>query len=117
MSFTNCEEKRINWGVSLNRSRFTGRVSVNARGRERRASFTGVGVEPGTYTYMAPRTSVDGTAEYRFTRVFAVYGTVRNLFNAPEDIQQYGPSTPRYAWLKARTDFRPLYTVGVKATF
>jgi len=115
--FTGFVQRTINWGVSLNRARFTGRVSVNARGRERRAVFSGVGVEPGTYTYMAPRTSVDATAEYRITRLFAVYGTVRNLFNAPEDIQQYGPSTPRYAWLKARTDFRPLYTVGLKATF
>lgn len=115
--FTGFVQRTINYGVTFNRARFTGRVSVNARGRERRASFTGVGVESGTYTYMAPRTSVDGTAEYRITRIFALYGTVRNLFNAPEDIQQYGPSTPGYAWLKARTDFRPLYTVGMKATF
>ncbi|MSU51753.1 MAG: TonB-dependent receptor [Opitutus sp.] len=115
--FTGFVQRTINYGITFNRARFTGRVSVNARGRERRAAFTGVGVEPGTYTYMAPRTSVDGTAEYRITRIFAVYGTVRNFFNTPEDIQQYGPSTPRYAWLRARTDFRPLYTVGAKATF
>ena len=115
--FTGFVQRTINWGVSLNRARFTGRVNVNLRGRERRAIFTGVGVEPGTYNYMAPRKSVDASAEYRFTRTFAIYGTVRNLFNAPQDIEQYGPSTPYYARLAIRTDFRPVYTFGFKATF
>jgi len=115
--FTGFVQRTINWGVSLNRARFTGRVNVNLRGRERRAVFTGVGVEPGTYTYMAPRKSVDASAEYRVTRTFAIYGTVRNLFNAPEDIEQYGPSTPYYARLATRTDYRPVYTVGLKATY
>jgi len=115
--FTGFVQRTINWGVSLNRARFTGRVNVNLRGRERRATFTGLGVEPGTYTYMAPRQSVDASAEYRVTRIFAIYGTVRNIFNAPEDIEQYGPSTPYYARLATRTDYRPVYTVGLKATF
>ena len=90
---------------------------MNERGRERRAIFTGAGVEPGVYEYMAPRTTVDFSGEYRFARRFALYGTVRNLFNTPEDLERYGPSTPGYAKLRQRTDFRPLISVGLKATF
>ena len=36
--FTGFVQKTINYGVTFNRSRFTGRVSVNERGRERRAA-------------------------------------------------------------------------------
>lgn len=115
--FTGFVQKTINYGVTFNRSRFTGRVSVNERGRERRAIFTGTGVENGVYEYMAPRLTVDMTAEYRITRWLSMYTTVRNLFNTPEDLERYGPSTPGYAKLRQRTDFRPLWTAGIKGTF
>ncbi len=115
--FTSFVQKTINYGLTYNRSRLTARVSVNERGRERRAIFTGAGVEAGTYEYMAPRTSVDLSGEFRFARYFAAYATVRNLFNTPEDLERYGPNTPGYAKLRQRTDFRPLWTVGLKATF
>jgi iron complex outermembrane recepter protein len=115
--FTGFVQKTINYGLTFNRTRFTARVSVNERGRERRAIFTGTGVEPGVYEYMAPRTTVDFSGEYRFARWIALYGTVRNLFNTPEDLERYGPSTPGYAKLRQRTDFRPLISVGLKATF
>lgn len=115
--FTGFVQKTINYGFSFNRARVTTRLSVNERGRERRAIFTGAGVEPGVYEYMAPRLTVDWSGEFRFARRFAVYATVRNLFNAVEDLERYGPSTPGYAQLRQRTDFRPLWTVGVKATY
>lgn len=115
--FTGFVQKTINYGVTFNRARYTSRVSVNERGRERRALFTGAGVEPGTYEYMAPRTTVDVSAEFRFARRFAFYATVRNLFNGLENLERYGPSTPGYAKLRQRTDFRPLWTVGVKGTY
>lgn len=115
--FTGFVQKTMNYGVTFNRSRFTGRVSVNERGRERRAIFTGAGVEAGTYDYMAPRLTVDLSAEYRITRWLSAYTTVRNLFNTPEDLERYGPSTPGYAKLRQRTDFRPLWTAGLKGTF
>lgn len=110
-------QKTINYGVAFNRARFTFRANVNERGRERRSAFTGAGVEPGVYDYMAPRTTVDVSSEYRFTRRFALYGTVRNLFNAPENLERYGPSTPGYAKLRQRADWRPLITLGLRATF
>ncbi|MBM3851818.1 MAG: hypothetical protein FJ399_01540 [Verrucomicrobia bacterium] len=115
--FSSFVQKSINYGVTFNRARFTGRVSVNERGRERRAVFTAAGVEPGTYEYMAPLTTVNLSVEYRFLRRFTLYGTVRNLFNAPENFERYGPNTPGYAKLRQRTDFRPLISLGLKATF
>lgn len=115
--FTGFVQKTMNYGVTFNRARFTGRASINERGRERRAIFTGAGVEAGTYDYMAPRLTVDMSAEYRITRWLSAYTTVRNLFNTPEDLERYGPSTPGYAKLRQRTDFRPLWTAGIKGTF
>jgi len=115
--FTNFVQKTINYGVAYSRGAFTARVGVNERGRERRELFSATGVEPGTYNYLAPRTTVDVSAEYQVYRWFTVYASVRNLFNEPEDRQRYGPSTPEFAKLQIRTDYRPLYSVGVKGSF
>lgn len=115
--FTSFVQKTINYGVTYGTQRFTGRIAVNERGRERRELFSATGVEAGTYNYMAPRTTVDVSVEYQFLRRMTAYASVRNLFNEPEDRQRYGPSTPAYARLQIRTDYRPLCVLGVKATF
>ncbi|MFO1448773.1 MAG: TonB-dependent receptor [Opitutaceae bacterium] len=115
--FTNFVQKTINYGVSYSHRRFTGRIGVNERGRERRELFTGAGVESGTYNYLAPRTTVDVAAEFQITRRIAVFASVRNLFNESEDRQRYGPSTPEFAKLQIRTDYRPLISAGAKGSF
>lgn len=115
--FTNFVQKTINYGVSYTHQRFTGRVSANERGRERRALFVGAGTEPGTYSYLAPWRKVDVSAEFQVTQSVMVYASVRNVFNTPEDQQRYGPNTPGYARLQIRTDYRPFCGCGIKATF
>jgi TonB-dependent receptor len=110
-------QKTINFGVSYSRDRFTGRVGVNLRGRERAAAYTGAGAEPGTYNYKNPRDYVDVSAEYRFSRRFAVFGSARDLLGVYNDFERYGPSTPQHARLRLRQDIGTLVNVGLKAEF
>lgn len=115
--FVGFVQKTTNLGFTYNRSRFTLRVSANLRGRERRERFTGAGVEDGTYTYRAPFNTIDVSTEFRLNRRFTLFGTIRNLFNAPLDWERYGASTPGYARMYQSWDFRPLFSLGIKGGF
>ncbi|MBL9204877.1 MAG: hypothetical protein JNN01_07315, partial [Opitutaceae bacterium] len=53
----------------------------------------------------------------QITRRITFFASVRNLFNESEDRQRYGPSTPEFAKLQIRTDYRPLISAGAKGTF
>jgi TonB-dependent receptor len=110
-------QKTINFGFSYSRDRFTGRVGVNLRGRERSAAFAGASVEPGTYNYKNPRDYVDVSVEYRFSRRFALFGSARDLLGVYNDFERSGPSTPPYARLRLRQDIGTLVNVGLKAEF
>jgi iron complex outermembrane recepter protein len=110
-------QKTINFGFSYSRTRFTGRVAVNLRGRERLAAFIGAGAEPGTYQYKNPRDYIDVSAEYRVTRHLALFASARDLLGIYNDFERYGPSTPRYARLLLRQDIGTLVNVGLKAQF
>ncbi len=116
-NFTGFIERTINYGVAFSRSRFTGRVNVNLRGREKLALFTGAGVEPGTYNYRAPNTFMDCHLEFRFTKRIAIYGTGRNLLNEYKLQERYGPSAPAYARLRSAEDTRRQFTFGVRGSF
>ncbi|MBI5770449.1 MAG: carboxypeptidase regulatory-like domain-containing protein [Verrucomicrobia bacterium] len=107
----------INWGVSLTRPKFNVRVNVNFRGRQRLGAVTGAGVESGTYRYAAPRRYVDLVGEYHLTRRYSLFMNLRNLNDAWETFEVYGPNTPGYAKLANITDFHPLWTFGVKGRF
>jgi TonB-dependent receptor len=110
-------QKTINLGFSYNQARFTGRVAVNLRGRERGAAFVGAGAEPGTYQYKNPRDYVDVSAEYRFTRKIALFASARDLLGIYNDFERYGPSTPRHARLLLRQDIGTLVNIGLKTQF
>ncbi len=106
-----------NWGVSLTRPRFNVRVNWNWRGRQRLNAVTNAGTEPGTFRYARPRTYVDVLGEFKATPRLALFMNLRNLNNATEDFEVYGPNTPGYARLRNITDFHSLWTFGVKGTF
>lgn len=110
-------QKTINFGFSYSRTRFTGRVAVNLRGRERGAAFVGAGAEPGTYQYKNPRDYIDVSAEYRFTRHLALFASARDLLGVYNDFERYGPSTPKHARLLLRQDIGTLVNIGLKAQF
>lgn len=105
------------WGVSLTRSKFNVRTNWNYRGRQRRAAVNGTGIEPGTFQWGSKRLYVDVLGEYYFRKNWAVYANLRNVGDATEDIQIFGPSTPAHAQFRQRIDYASLWTFGVRATF
>jgi TonB-dependent receptor len=107
-----------NWGLSLTRPKFNLRINENYRGIQRRAAFTGAGIEPGTYNYRSKRLYIDLSGEYYLRRQLGLFISIRNINNATEDQKTYGPHTPLYARFRQRDDYgAPLWTAGIKGTF
>jgi hypothetical protein len=109
--------KSGSWGISLTRPKYSVKANWNYRGEQRRAAVTGRGIEPGTFTYFAPRLYLDVTAEYYFHRHLGFFAGFRNINNVLENTDVYGPSTPSEARLSQRSDFSASWTFGIKGTF
>jgi iron complex outermembrane recepter protein len=113
--------RTYSWGASLNRARYNLRANWNYRGIQRRNSIANPGpntsIEPGTYLWWSKRLYLDVNAEYYFYKRFALYAALRNVLDAPDDIQIFGPSTPEHAQFRQRIQFGSLWTFGVKGTF
>lgn len=110
--------RTASWGVSLNRPRFSFRANWNYRGHQRRnAIAAGSSIEPGTFMYWSKRLYIDLNAEAYITKRFALFAALRNIGDAPDDIQIYGPSTPEHAQFRQRIEFGSLWTFGIKGTF
>jgi iron complex outermembrane recepter protein len=109
--------RTYNWGISLNRERYNARVNWNYRGKQRVAQVSGTGIEPGVFQWWAKRLYIDVTGEFKLTKRFALFASLRNVGDATEDFKIFGPNTPDYATFRQREDFASLWTMGVKATF
>ncbi len=117
-NFSGYVPRIYNWGVSLSRPKYNVRMNWNYKGRQRRGLIgAGRSIEPGTYDWGSKRLYIDLSAEYTFYKRFAVFGSMRNIDDATEDIERYGPSTPAHAQFRQREDFGSLWTFGVKGTF
>ena len=109
--------RSASWGFSLTRERYKLRANWSYRGRYQRAPFTGVGIEPETYTWGSKLLHLDINAEWFFTKRLALYANLQNLLDAPIDTERVGPSTPAHARLMMRQQFGSLWIFGVKGTF
>jgi iron complex outermembrane receptor protein len=107
-----------NWGLSLNRSRFSGRLSWTYMEELRLSAVAQSATVPAeTYNYRPARTTMDINAEYRLSRRFALYATCRNLTDEPLITARYASTTPEYA--RAVQVNRPgaFITFGIKGDF
>lgn len=113
--------KTASWGASLNRGKYALRANWNYRGHQRRLAIANPGpttsIEPGTYTWWSKRLYLDLNAEFTFYKRFALYAALRNVGDAPDDVQVYGPSTPEHAQFRQRIEFGSLWTFGIKGSF
>ncbi len=114
--------KTASWGVSLNRERYNLRANWNYRSHQRRGEIGAAGnpntsIEAGTYTWWSKRLYFDLNGEFYFYKRFALFASLRNVGDAPDDIQIYGPSTPEHAQFRQRTAYGSLWTFGLKGTF
>ncbi len=116
--FNGFSPRDISWGVSYARPRFIAKVNVVQskwiRGSPVAASAT---VPAGSYTYTAPQTRVDLSAEYRFTKSFSIYCSIRNLTHSVKRTGTRGPGVPAYAQLDYFQYTGSLFTLGVKGEY
>jgi hypothetical protein len=107
-----------NWGVSLSRPKYNVRMNWNYKGRNRAGLIAaGRSIEPNTYDWRSKRLYIDLSGEYTFYKRFALFGSMRNIDDATEDVERAGPSTPAHAQFRSREDFGSLWTFGIKGTF
>ncbi len=106
-----------NWGVSLTRPKFNLRANWNYRGRNRQGAVTGRSIQAGTFTWGSKQLFLDLQGEYVLRRGLSVFANLRNVGDATNDTQIYGPLTPEHAQFRQRTTYGSLWSIGVKGTF
>jgi iron complex outermembrane recepter protein len=120
-NFAGFVPRTYNWGATLNRERYSLRANWNYRGHQRRNAIASPGpntsIEPGTYIWWPKQLYLDINAEYYFYKRFALYAALRNVLDAPDDIQIYGPSTPEHAQFRQRIHYGSLWSFGIKGSF
>ena len=116
-NFAGYVPRAYNWGVSLTRQRYNIRLNWNYRGRAREDAVTGRSIEPGTYNWTSKFLFLDVQAEYFVRKNLAVFANLRNVGDATNDTQIYGPSTPEVARFRQRTTYGSLWSFGVKGSF
>jgi TonB-dependent receptor len=107
-----------NWGVSVNRPRFSARLSWTYMAELRQSLVAQSATVPAdTFNYRPARTTMDVNAEYRISRRLAIYATCRNLTDELLITARYAPNTPDYA--RAVQVNRPgsFITFGIKGDF
>lgn len=115
--FSGYVPRSYNWGVSLSREKFNLRANWNYRGRNRQDPVTGRSIEAGTYTWGSKQLFLDLQAEFLVRKRFALFANFRNVNDATNDAQIFGPSTPEVAQFKQRTTYGSLWSFGVKGSF
>ncbi|MEY4815829.1 MAG: hypothetical protein RLZZ162_2902, partial [Verrucomicrobiota bacterium] len=115
--FSGFTDRTINWGVSLDRPRFSTKLNWNYTGPRRQNAVVGANVPAGTYTYLKSRLQIDVNVEWRLSRRLGVYATVRNLTNMSNVTEAYAPNTPAYARTRQIDLFGAAYTFGLKGSF
>jgi TonB-dependent receptor len=109
--------RSYNWGVSLTREKYNLRANWNYRGRNRQGPVTGRSIQPSTYTWGSKQLFLDLQAEYVLGKRFALFANLRNVGDATNDTQIYGPLTPEHAQFRQRTTYGSLWSFGVKGSF
>jgi TonB-dependent receptor len=116
--FANFSPRDLSWGASYARSRFIGKINVVQSKWVRGSPVAPSAVVPaGSYTYTAPQTRIDLSAEYRFTRTFSIYCSIRNLTHSVKRSGTRGPGIPVYTQLDYFQYTGSLFTLGVKGDF
>ena len=114
--FSSFIRRSQNWGISLDRPKFSVRLNWNYRGRQRQSAVGGA-AEPGTYVYANPRLTMDVDGEYRFSKRLGLFLGARNITGEPFVLERYGPNTPPYARRYQRDDYGIAISAGLKGSF
>jgi hypothetical protein len=83
----------------------------------RGAPVTGRSIDAGTYNWTSKFLFLDLQADYKLRKSLSVFANFRNVGDATNDTQIYGPSTPEHAQFRQRTTYGSLWSFGVKGSF
>jgi TonB-dependent receptor len=117
--FTGFTPDTVSWGMNWIRPRFAIRLSCayQAETKKRIVPAEENYIPAGTYEYQGSYLTTDLSAEYSFSRGFAVYMNWSDMFNKDRFIYRRAAGTPGYAQ-KYQRDVRPSYiTLGIKGRF
>jgi iron complex outermembrane receptor protein len=116
--FDGFSRQNINWGISFARPKFQAKINV-AMAQEVRLNRVAesANVLPDMFRYVAPQTLVDLSLEYRFSKKFALYTSVRNALQSVKRTLLMGDFTPEFARTSVTQRPGSLVTLGLKGTF
>ena len=116
--FTSFSPKNINWGVSYARARFLAKVNVAQSGKVRNGVIASSATIPvGAYRYVGSQTTIDLSAQYKLSKLFTLFGSVRNAGQADRYTLDYAESTPEFARVRVVQRFGAMVSLGVKGEF
>jgi outer membrane receptor for ferrienterochelin and colicin len=116
-NFSGYVPRSYNWGVSLAREKFNVRANWNYRGLSRGSPVTGRSIEAGTFNWTSKMLFLDLQGDFRLNRNLSIFAALRNVGDAPNDTQIFGPSTPELAQFRQRTSYGSLWSFGMRGTF
>ena len=116
-NFAGYVPRSYNGGLSLTRPKFNVRANWNYRGLSRGSPVTGRSIEAATFNWTSKLLIMDVQGEYTVMKRFALFANLRNIGDAPNDTQIYGPTTPEVAQFRQRTTYGSLWSFGVKGSF
>ena len=116
--FTGFSPHEMSWGVGYARAQVSAKVNVQRSGWIRGSRVAASAVVPAdTYNYVDPQTRVDVSLEYRWSKRFSLYGSVRNLTHTAKVQSVRGPGIPDYATVSYFQYTGALVTFGLKGDF
>jgi TonB-dependent receptor len=118
--FDSFVRRSYNWGISLNRPRFTLSLNWHKRGRQQGGLFTNNNAPADTFQYTAPSQRLDLNASLRVTKRISIYGVVRNVTGSDATQRAgeiFSSQTPDYARLRIRREAPIALNFGVKGEF
>ncbi|MSU48834.1 MAG: hypothetical protein EXS37_07075 [Opitutus sp.] len=116
-NFAGYVPRSYNWGVSLSREKFNLRTIWNYRGLSRGSPVTRRSIGPSTFNWTSKLLFMDIQGEYQLRKRLSVFATFRNVGDATNDTQIYGPQTPEVAQFRQRTTYGSLWSFGMKGSF
>ena len=114
-NFTSFVPKTANLGGSVSYKRLFFLAKGNWRGRQMRETKNSTFL--GAAEYVREITTIDLNLDFRITKHFALFTTVRNVTNEPQQMELDGPNMPGWATLTQDTRSGAQYTLGVKGNF
>lgn len=117
--------KSGNLSLSWNKRPISARLNWNYRGRQKNQAVTGAqydaaGTPAGSgnfQQYYDSRYNVDVNVEYTYSKRLRFFANARNILNQPQTLEQYSPTSARYANGFREEEFGVQYSIGVKGTF